>query len=83
FHCEICLFEREAEKLYYNILAPYKALELLDVLSGEYVCIKTHLHKALKMLDWRRPGSESFIDSVKKANDYLQKEFYEKVCYKN
>ena len=83
FHCEICLFERETEKLFYNIFAPYKALELLNELSEEYVCIKTHLHKALKMLDWRRPGSEEFIESVKKANAFLEEEFYKKACRKN
>ena len=83
FHCELCRFERETERLYYNIAAPYNALELLDELSRDYVVIKTYLHKALKMLDWRRPGSEQFIASAEKANEFLEEEFYKKVCSKN
>lgn len=83
FHCEICRFERETEKLYYNILVPFRAMELLDNLSADYVCIKTHLHSALKMLDWRIPGGEDFIKSAERANEFLENEFYKKVCYKN
>ncbi len=81
FHCELCLFQRDAEKLYYDIYTPYLAFSLLDPISKDYVTIKTCLHNALCMLDWRRPGSEDFIESAKKASKYLEDEFYKKECY--
>ena len=83
FYCEFCVFEREAEKLYYNIAVPFDALPVLDKLSSEYVTTVNHLYAAINMLDWRTPGSEGFLRSVKKANEYLETEFYGKCCKDN
>lgn len=83
FYCELCVFEREAEKLYYNIAVPFDALPVLDKLSSEYVTTVNHLYAAINMLDWRAPGSEEFLRSVKKANEYLETEFYGKCCKDN
>lgn len=82
-HCHLCLFNREAEKLYYNIKAPFEAMKVLDKNSMEYNQIKMCLRQALCLVDWRYPGSESFTDSVKKANEYMQDEFYNKLCGEN
>lgn len=82
-YCYLCVFQRDVERLYYNIRVPFEAMSVLDILSKDYNTIKTHLHNALNMLDWRRPGGEGFIESVKKANKFLEDEFYSKACYDN
>ncbi len=83
FHCDLCLFERDVERLYYNIKIPFDAMNVLDSNSLEHNTIKPFLRKALCLVDWRHPGKESFIESVKKANKYLEEEFYSKVCSDN
>ncbi len=80
FHCELCLFQRDVEKLYYDIKVPYEALEVLDENSNEYNKIKPCLREALCLIDWRYPGSDSFVDSVKKAGQFMEDEFYSKLC---
>lgn len=83
FHCELCAIQRDVERLYFNIKVPFEALVILDKLSKDYNTIKTYLHDAVNMLDWRRPGCESFIESVRRANEFLENEFYGKECYDN
>lgn len=83
FHCELCLFQRDVEKLYYDIKVPYEALLVLDENSKEYNAIKPCLRSALCLVDWRNPGGQDFIDSVKKASEYMDNEFYAKVCGEN
>ena len=80
FHCELCLFQRDAEKLYYDINVPYEALTVLDENSLEYNKIKPCLRDALCLVDWRAPGSDSFVASVKKASEFMEEEFYTKIC---
>ncbi|MGN0549430.1 MAG: alpha-mannosidase [Acutalibacteraceae bacterium] len=83
FHCELCVFQRDVERLFFNIVVPFEALVILDKQSKDYNTIKTYMHEAVNMLDWRRPGEDSFIDSVKRANEFLKNEFYKKECYDN
>lgn len=80
FHCELCLFQRDVEKLYYDIKVPYEALKVLDDNSQEFNKIKPCLRDALCLVDWRAPGSDSFVESAKKASDYMEEEFYTKIC---
>ncbi len=83
FHFELCVFQRDVEELYYNIAVPFEALKVLDKNSMEYNQIKTSLRRALCLVDWRYPGEASFVESVKKANEFMEKEFYGKVCGEN
>ncbi len=80
FHWELCQFQRDVERLFYNMNVPYEAMKILDKNSLEYNTIKPYLQHALCMLDWRNPGCENFVSSVKKANEYIEEEFYGKVC---
>ncbi len=83
FYCELCLFARDVEKFYYDIKVPYEALLVLDENSMEYNAIKPCLRDALCLVDWRYPGSEAFVASVKKASEYMESEFYGKICCDN
>ena len=77
---QICVFNREVEKLYYNILTPYEVMSYLTKDDKEFVDIRTHLNHALNLVNWCEPMSEEFLASIKAANAYMESEFYGKYC---
>lgn len=76
----IDLVDESIEKLYYDLYAPYEALAHLDPDSDAYLSTIRHLELAVNMLDLRVPKSADFYASVKKADEYLEKNFYGKAC---
>ena len=71
------------EKLYYDMLVPFDALSVLDKNSYEYNTIIACLEKACNFLDFRWLSHEDFMNGVAKAQEYMEKEFYEKECGKD
>ncbi len=79
-YTQLCLMDRDVEKLYYDILAPYQVVEYLnddDQYRGEIII---HLTNALNELNWCAPMSEEFKASVNDALAYMETEFYGKYC---
>lgn len=66
--------------LYYDILTPLEALDYLNENTGEYRAILTTLEKAVNLVDTREVYSQAYFASVKAAADYLEREFYGKLC---
>lgn len=83
FYSHLCVFNREVEKLYYNIKAPFGVLTYAQEGSKEYADVSMHLNTAINFLNWCEPMSEEFLKSVDAANDYMEKEFYGKYCHDN
>ncbi len=81
FFAQLCEFNREIEKLYYNIKAPYRILYYSDKNSKEYADVREYLNTAISLINWCAPMSEEFLRSVDDANEYLEKEFYGKYCH--
>lgn len=79
-YTEIAILEKEIEKLYYNIKVPLDIIKLLEKDSLEYINTIKYLQTAINILDLRKPFSKDFYNSINKANEYLEKEFYEKYC---
>ena len=81
-NCKMALYavNKDVEHLYYDIKVPYDAAEMLDVDDGDYARIMSVLAEATTLVDFRDPYSESFNASVKSAIDFMEKEFYSKVC---
>ncbi len=73
----------DVEKLYYDVKVPYEACQMLDTGDGEYLRMMSVLVDAVRMVDFREPYSESFYASVKAAADFMEKEFYGKLCSKD
>ena len=71
---------REVEQLWYDLRVPFEALEVLDNRSHEYASILYYLNEAVSMLDLYSIGSADFMESVKRASDYISDEFYGKYC---
>lgn len=74
------LIDNSVQKLYYDMKVPYDAAMCFG--EDEYSHIRTmkHLEQACNRIDFRDPGSREFQDSVKAADVYLQKEYFEKEC---
>ena len=68
--------------LYWDMKVPYEALSQLDKNGYPYQVIRNALDETCLLLDFRT-GGEPFLASVKAAQDYLTREFYEKACGKD
>lgn len=78
FKASFDIINRNTEKLYYDILVPFEVLEFADENSKEYADIKRFLLNTINLFDLREPLENLFFVSVKKALDYLNREFYDK-----
>jgi alpha-mannosidase len=68
------------EKYYYDILVPYKAAELLTPDERAYQVIIGCLNESINLLDLRKEYSAEYYESLKKAQEYLSKNFYGAYC---
>jgi alpha-mannosidase len=68
------------EKLYYDLKVPYEASVLLDENDKRRIDAIQRLNEAVNLLDLRRPFSEDFYASVAAADEYLVREYYDKMC---
>lgn len=76
----VLVLDKEIEKLYYNIKVPLDVAALLDEEDIRRIDILKYLNNSVNMLDLRKPHSDSYYDSVREANNYLESEFYNKYC---
>ncbi len=80
---KIAVLDRGVEKFYYDLKVPYNVAVLLENGDKRRIDIIGFLNETINMLDLRKPFSLDFYNSVKKADEYLQKEFYENYCGHN
>ena len=80
--CKMAIYavNRDLEHLYYDIKVPYDACQLLDENDGDYVRMMSVLADATRLVDFRDTYGENFESSVKRAIDYMEQEFYSKLC---
>ena len=71
---------KDVEKLWYDLKIPREALNCLDENSLEYGRILSCVDGALRLLDLYDVPSERFYRSVREASDYMDREFYGKLC---
>ena len=74
------ILDVDVDKLYYDILYARQMLDFLNPESGEYATVLYHLNQAVTMLDLFDLSSEAFVESVRRASEYLHTEFYGKYC---
>ena len=70
----------QVDGLYYDLITPLEALELLHSNTAEYGQILTALEQAVNLVDARAVYSDRYFASVDAARDFLAREFYEKLC---
>ena len=80
--CKMALYsvDRDLEHLYYDVLVPYDAAQMLDEGDTDYARIMSALVDAVRLVDFRTPYSAEFGVSVRAAIDLLEREFYQKLC---
>lgn len=80
FRIDLIAIDTRVEKLWYDLKIPYESALLLGD-TEEYHTIIHHLLYACNMLSFQtaKDGSE-FFTSVLKADEYLNNEFYGKIC---
>ncbi|MBD0381850.1 alpha-mannosidase [Paenibacillus sedimenti] len=75
---ELCWLDEPTDDLYFTAKAVLQTLQVLDENRTEYHVLLKMLDRALLCIDWSRPGSESFYQSVHEAihlfRELLQKE---------
>lgn len=77
FHLDVSAYEEDVARLYYDLKVPFDAGELLPEEDLERIEVWKILNDCVGMIDFRRPGSEEFYNSVKEADTFLQKQYYE------
>ena len=70
----------DVDGLYFDLVTPLEALDLLNPNTTEYRQILSTLEKAVNLVDTRQVYSPEYFTSVRAAREYLQHEFYEKLC---
>ena len=72
---------KRVEKLYFDMIVPCDACnDVYQESSAEYATVMSALEQACNLLDLRAPGSEDFFAGVERAIEFMDTEFYGKVC---
>lgn len=71
------------EKLYYDMSVPYECLACLDENSEEWVTVCKFLELTCNLLDLRVPYDDAFYESINRAQQFIEEEFYRKKCGKS
>lgn len=72
------VLDRQTEKYYYDLMVPYETAKLLNPEDQAAIRIIQALNESLNLLDFRKEGSEAYHASMKEAQEYLTRNFYEK-----
>jgi alpha-mannosidase len=70
----------ETEQYYYDISVPYQVARLLSDSDSVHIIMIQVLNESLNLLDLRKPYSREYYESLRKAQVYIQEEFYNKHC---
>lgn len=76
FKAQLESVDLETEKLYYDLLAPFQVGCLLEKEESAYRKVMGAVTGACNLLDLRKPGSESFFNSLRNAKDFLEESLY-------
>ncbi len=68
------------DKLYYHIKVPYDTCQIMDPNDENRIKMMSTLVDAVRLVDMRDMTGESFFKSVKVAVDFMETEFYGKLC---
>ncbi|WP_313182646.1 alpha-mannosidase [Lacrimispora sp.] len=79
---EICILDKRTQQYYYDVLVPYQTVCLLDEKEKTAVETLKALNESLNLLDLRRSGTKEYYDSLKKAQGFINSQFYDKLCGK-
>ena len=76
FHLDIGTYWEEVAKLYYDLLVPFEAAELLEEDDLEQIDAFKLLEGAVNQIDLTRPHSSQFFSSIRQADTYILETYY-------
>ena len=74
------IVDLDVERLYFDLLVPTETLDIISEKSRDFVATENALDKASFLLDLRDLRSETYYNSIRAASEYLNKEYYNKIC---
>lgn len=74
-----CSLDHATEDLYYDILCPAESVTFIESEAIRKDTLK-YLINAINMVDLRKPYSQEYYNTIKKADEYLLEEYYKKYC---
>ena len=72
---ELAVLDEVADDFYYSSRAAVETVRMLDENDSIRTDLLTAMDRAHLAIDWRRPGSDAFYGSLKKALEVWKKEF--------
>lgn len=78
--CSTSVLDEKIEKLCYDINVPYEVAVLLNEEDKGSIDILNYLNEGINLIDFRKPLSKEFYDSIALADTYFEEEFYSKYC---
>ena len=76
----LCRVDRNIEHLYYDMKVPFDACALLKEDDTDRARMMSTLADAVHIVDLREPFSADFNRTVREALDFMEREFYGKLC---
>ena len=80
FNARLRQYDEKARKLYYSLVVPFEVTLYLDPAEKDYIDIENYIINTVNLIDLRQPSSLAFKKSIETAQNYIDKEFYNKFC---
>ena len=77
---KLVTIDEEARKLYFNLSVPHIIATKLHEEDKRRIDMLKVLNETINLIDLRRPFSKEYSESLKVANQYIEENFYEKMC---
>ena len=71
FRSYVRVLEKRVEQYYYDIYVPFEVMCLLEKEDTTYTILLECLQESVKRLDLRKPYSNAFYESIRKAGIYI------------
>lgn len=79
-HMAMYELDEKSEQLYYDIRVPYDVFMMHRQNEDAHEIIIPVLEQTCNLIDFRKPYSDEYKASVSRAVDFIEEEFYEKIC---
>jgi len=80
-YLDVCVFEEDVSRLYFNLDVPLQVVELLPDDNQKKWKMINIINETINIIDLRKPLSEEFFESIRRANQFIEKELYEKYSF--
>ncbi|MGL4849949.1 MAG: alpha-mannosidase, partial [Clostridium sp.] len=79
-HGKLVVIDMDARRLYWNLKVPVDVCKELEKEDKNRIDMITVLNDGINLIDLRRPKSELYDKSIRVANNFIEDEFYGKLC---